>query len=238
MARATSTATSLFYPSDVALDSKGNLYISDGLNGRLRMVNASGIISTVAGGGTSLLDGGALQESLAPTGITLDASGNLLVVELNLRRVRRVVLAQESITTVAGQLPTPNAGDNIPATSTPLLSPVGVALDSTGNVYVSDYTDQRIRRIAPSGIISTIAGNGIPGYTKSGQASAAEIGGPLGMNFDSQGDLYFISGVGPPDTAATTVRRRRPNCSGRPTQWSTPPATSISPTGAIASSAW
>jgi uncharacterized protein (TIGR03437 family) len=189
------TATSLFYPSDVALDSKGNLYISDGLNGRLRMVNASGIISTVAGGGTSLLDGGALQESLAPTGITLDASGNLLVVELNLRRVRRVVLAQESITTVAGQLPTPNAGDNIPATSTPLLSPVGVALDSTGNVYVSDYTDQRIRRIAPSGIISTIAGNGIPGYTKSGQASAAEIGGPLGMNFDSQGDLYFISGV-------------------------------------------
>ena len=69
------TATSLFYPSDVALDSKGNLYISDALNGRLRMVNASGIISTVAGGGTSLLDGGALQESLAPTGITLDASG-------------------------------------------------------------------------------------------------------------------------------------------------------------------
>jgi uncharacterized protein (TIGR03437 family) len=189
------TATSLFEPGDVAVDSKGDLFISDGLSGRLRMVNPSGIISTVAGGGASLQDGGALQEALAPSAITLDANGNVLVVELGYRRVRRVVLAQESITTVAGQLPTANAGDNVPATSSPLLDPVGVAVDSTGNVYVSDYTDQRIRKIAPSGIISTITGNGIPGYTKSGQASAAEVGGPLDMSFDSLGDLYFISGV-------------------------------------------
>lgn len=189
------TATSLFQPSDVQIDSKGNIYISDSLNGRLRMVNPAGLISTVAGGGTSLQDGGALQESLAPTGIALDPNGNVLVVELNYRRVRRVNLAQGAITTVAGQLPVPNAGDNVPATSTPLLYPVGVAVDSIGNVSVSDYTDQRIRRIAPGGIISTIAGNGIPGYTPSGQASAAEIGGPQGISLDPLGDLYFAAGV-------------------------------------------
>ena len=189
------TATSLFYPTDVAVDSKGNLFISDALNGRLRMVNPSGIISTVTGGGASLQDGGALQAGLEPAGIAVDPNGNVLVVELNYRRVRRVVLAQESITTVAGQLPSPNAGDNVPATSTALLDPVGVAVDSIGNVYVTDYTDQRIRKIAPSGIITTIAGNGIPGYTKSGQASAAEIGGPLDMSFDPLGNLYFIAGV-------------------------------------------
>ena len=189
------TATSLFQPSDVRIDSKGNLYISDGLNGRLRMVNPTGIISTVAGGGTSLQDGVALQESLAPTGIALDPNGNVLVAELNYRRVRRVNLAQGVITTVAGQLPTPNAGDNVPATSTPLLSPVGVAVDPVGNVYVSDYTDQRIRRIGASGIIATVAGNGIPGYTPSGPASAAEIGGPQGISLDPLGDLYFAAGV-------------------------------------------
>jgi len=189
------TATSLFQPSDVRIDSKGNLYISDGLNGRLRMVNPAGIISTVAGGGTSLQDGVALQESLAPTGIALDPNGNVLVAELNYRRVRRVNLAQGVITTVAGQLPTPNAGDNVPATSTPLLSPVGVAVDPVGNVYVSDYTDQRIRRIGASGIIATVAGNGIPGYTPSGPASAAEIGGPQGISLDPLGDLYFAAGV-------------------------------------------
>ena len=189
------TATSLFYPGDVAIDSKGDLFISDGLNGRLRMVNPSGIISTVAGGGGSLQDGGALQAGLAPAGIAVDSNGNVLVVEAGYRRVRRVVLAQESITTVAGQLPTANAGDNVPATSTALLDPVGVAVDSIGNLYIGDYIDSRIRKVSPSGIITTIAGNGIPGYTPTGQASAAEIGGPLDMSFDPQGDLYFIAGA-------------------------------------------
>jgi uncharacterized protein (TIGR03437 family) len=118
----------------------------------------------------------------------------VLLAELNYRRVRRVT-AQGTITTVAGQLPSADVGDNVPATSTALLDPVGVAVDTGGNVYVSDYTDQRIRKISPGGTIATIAGNGIPGYTASGTASAAELGNPLDMSFDSLGDLYFISGI-------------------------------------------
>ena len=189
------TATSLFYPTDVAFDSEGNLFISDALNGRLRMVNPSGIISTVTGGGASLQDGGALQAGLEPAGIAVDPNGNVLVVESGYRRVRRVVLAQETITTVAGQLPTAKAGDNVPATSVALLDPVGVAVDSIGNLYIGDSTDSRIRKVSPSGIITTIAGNGIPGYTPTGQASGAEIDGALDMSFDPLGDLYFIAGV-------------------------------------------
>jgi len=189
------TATSLFLPADVTVDGKGDVFISDALNARIRMVNPSGIISTVAGGGASIMDGGALQEAVEPAGIAVDPNGNVLVVETGYRRVRRVVLAQESITTVAGQLPTASAGDGVPATSTALLDPVGVVLDSSGNLYISDYLDQRIRKISPSGIIGTIAGNGIPGQSRSGLASVGEIGGALDMSFDPLGNLYFIGGI-------------------------------------------
>lgn len=187
-------STALFYPSDVAVDGKGDLYISDALNGRIREVSATGVISTVAGGGTSLQDGAALQVQLAPFGIALDNAGNVLLAELNYRRVRRVT-PQGTIATIAGQLPSAGTGDNVPATSTALLNPFGVAIDPSGNVYVSDYEDNRIRKISTAGIISTIAGNGIPGYTASGPANNAEIGQPLDLSFDPSGNLYFPTTV-------------------------------------------
>ena len=188
------TAASLFFRSDVVLDGKGGFYVSDGLNTRIRYVNSSGAISTVAGGGASLDDGGALAARLAPAGIALDNNTNVLVVESNYRRVRRLN-QQGLIATVAGVLPTAGAGDNIPATSSALLDPIGVAGDSAGNVYVADYVDQRIRKIAPTGIITTIAGNGIPGYSANGLAVNAQLGGPLDLSFDPTGNLYLISGV-------------------------------------------
>jgi uncharacterized protein (TIGR03437 family) len=187
-------STTLYEPGDVAVDAQGNLYISDGLNGRIRKVSTSGVISTLAGGGESLQDGGALQVALAPDGIALDSSGNVLVVEPNYRRVRRVT-TQATVVTIAGQLPTSTAGNNVPATSVPLLDPVGVAVDSTGDVYISDYVDNRIRKVSPSGIIGNIAGNGVPGYTATGLAANAELGQPLDMSFDPLGNLYFSTGV-------------------------------------------
>ena len=189
------TEASLFLPADVSLDTQGNLYISDALNGRLRVVNPAGIISTVAGGGASLQNGAPLQAALEPDGIAADNNGNIFVVEPGYRRVRRVTLGQ-SITTVAGVLPTAAAGDNVAATATSLLDPFGVAVDGVGNVYIADRLDSRIRKVSTAGIITTVAGNGIPGYSgDGGPAPQAELDGPLDLAFDPSGNLYAAVGA-------------------------------------------
>lgn len=186
---------SLSGPADVALDVAGNLYVSDLLNGRVRMVNAAGVISTVAGGGGLPQNGPALQASLpAPTGLAIDSEGRLIVVASYARQVRRVSLL--TITTIAGVLPGGGAGDNTPATSTTLLSPFGVVVDAAGNVLVSDQVDNRIRKISPAGIITTYAGTGLYGWNGDGSpATTAAIGAPRGMSLDATGNLFLISGA-------------------------------------------
>jgi uncharacterized protein (TIGR03437 family) len=187
-------AASLSLPSDVVLDGKGNLYIADSNNGRLRVVNLTSlVISTVAGGGASLQDGPPLQAILSPNGITLDGGGNVLVADINYRRVRRVT--QQAITTIAGVLPTRDAGDNVAATSTALLDPFGVAIDSGNNLFIADMVDNRIRKVSPAGIITTVTGDGVPGFGgDNGPAINAEIGTPLGLGFDPAGNLYLAPG--------------------------------------------
>ena len=183
----------LFQPADVALDAQGNLYISDALNGRIRIVAPGGIINTYAGGGGSLTDGQVVLAELAPDGIAIDANGNLLIAELNYREVRRI--SQQTISTVAGQLPSSGTGDGGLATAAGLLEPFGVAVDATGDVLISDYVDNRIRKVSPADIISTVTGTGIPGFTLSGPASGAPIGAPTYISFDKNGDLIFATGA-------------------------------------------
>ncbi|MFN0105976.1 MAG: SMP-30/gluconolactonase/LRE family protein [Bryobacteraceae bacterium] len=192
---AAATLASLSGPADVAIDSNNNLYISDLLNGRVRMVNAAGVISTVAGGGGSLQNGPALQASLpAPTGLAIDSTGRLIVAVNFARQVRRV--AQQTVTTIAGALPTAGAGDNAQATSATLLSPFGVAVDTAGNVYVSDQVDNRVRKISPAGIITTAGGTGLYGWNgDGGPATVAAIGSPRGLFMDPQGNLHLVSGA-------------------------------------------
>jgi uncharacterized protein (TIGR03437 family) len=96
---------------------------------------------------------------------------------------------------VAGLLPTAAAGDGGAATGALLLSPVGVAVDNTGNVFVADYVDNRIREINTGGIIDTVAGNGIPGYAATGEASQDEVAGVQFLSFNNAGDLLFADGV-------------------------------------------
>src|SRR5205814_1938304 len=137
------------YPFGVALDASGNLYIADWNNLRIRKVAAAtGIITTVAGNGNATFtgDGGVATSAglFYPTGVALDASGNLYIADSNHNRIRKVDAASRIITTVAGNGNATFAGDGGAATSASLFNPSGVALDASGNLYIADSSNHRI----------------------------------------------------------------------------------------------
>ncbi len=189
---------SLSKPSALLYDSAGNFYIADTNNNAIRKVNAkTGVITTVAGTGspTGLYDGDngpAVKATLNhPVGIALDASGNLYIADTGNHVIRKVT--NGVITTVAGNGTPGFAGDGGPAASfvTELNSPKGVAVDSAGNIYISDTTNQRIRMISANGTITTIAGNGVAAYSgDNGPATSASMKFPSQISIDSKGNIY------------------------------------------------
>ncbi len=186
------TSAQLYFPTGVAVDSAGNVYISDTDNNRIRMV-ANSVITTIAGngfGGFSGDNGPATNARLGnPQGIAVDSAGNLYIADLDNNRIRKV--SNGVITTVAGSGLVGFSGDNGPATSAQLNSPYGVAIDSAGNLYISDTENQRIRKVS-NGVITTVAGNGTAGFSgDNGPAASATLGTPLGIAVDFAGSLYF-----------------------------------------------
>jgi sugar lactone lactonase YvrE len=181
-------------PYRVAVDTAGNLFISDGIHRRVRKVDSNGIISTVAGNGTtgSGGDGGlatAAQLTL-PTGITTDSSGNLFIADPTAGRVRKVA-TNGIISTVAGGGAA--VGDGGLATSAILTSPQGVNVDIDGSLYISGGS-QTIRKVNPDGIISTVAGNGTPGSLgDGGPATSAQLYFPLNVAKDEFGNLFIAT---------------------------------------------
>jgi uncharacterized protein YjiK len=201
------TAAKLSLPYGVAVDASGNLYIADSSNNRIRLVTASsGVITTFAGTGTACttsptsgcVDGGAatLGKLYAPRGVALDASGNLYIADYSSNRVREV--SGGIISTVAGSgvscttSATTGCLDGSSATTAKLNGPSGVTVDSSGNLYVADATDERIRKVT-GGTIYTIAGNGTAGSTGDGSAAtAAELNTPSGVAVDANGNIYIV----------------------------------------------
>jgi uncharacterized protein (TIGR03437 family) len=185
----------LYSPMGLAFDSSGNLYIADSMNGRVRRVDTNGIITTVAGGGllslTYGIGGPATQAYLAsPQSVLVDASGNLYVSDTLLGRVLKVVPGG-TITVYAGY-PGAGTGDGGPATSAGLLGPVGLAMDSSGNLYIADSLDNRIRKVATNGIITTVAGTGSGSYSgDGGPATQAGLSKPQGVAVDAGGNIYI-----------------------------------------------
>jgi sugar lactone lactonase YvrE len=149
----------------IALDGEGNIYFADGANNRIRRVDLStGIITTVAGTGAAADsgDGGPAVNAgvWQPTGITIDAAGNLYFSS-SWSRVRKVTAGTGAIETVAGQLVTSFGGDNGPAVDALFWDPVPSAVDRRGNLYIADYENSRVRMVAAAtGIVTTIAGSG------------------------------------------------------------------------------
>ena len=189
------TSASLASPVSVALDGAGNLFIADFSNSRIRKVDTSGIITTVAGNGISGFsgDGGpATSASLTnPTGVALDGTGNLFIADEGNFRIRKVDTSG-IITTVAGNGSSGFSGDGGPATSASLTNPFGVALDGTGNLFFADAGNNRIRKVDTSGIISTVAGDGIFGFSGDGDpATSASLRDPFGVALDGAGNLFI-----------------------------------------------
>ena len=158
------TSAELSYPSGVAVDTAGNIYIADSTNNRIRKVAAStGDISTVAGNGTAGYsgDGGAATsaELSNPIGVVVDAAGNIYIADEVNNRIREVTASTGIITTVAGDGTRGYSGDGGAATSAELYYPFGVSVDAAGNIYIADYGNARVRKVtASTGIITTVAG--------------------------------------------------------------------------------
>jgi len=192
------TAAQLTSPNGVSIDASGNFYLSDHDNQRIRKITAStGIITTVAGIGTAGFsgDGGlaTLAEMNGPSGPpAIDASGNIYIADFRNHRVRKVEASTGIITTVAGIGTAGYSGDAGLATAAQLNRPTDVCLDASGNIYIIDCNNC-IRKVTVStGIITTVAGTGVAGFSgDGGLATAAQLSVPHGLTFDAVGDMYI-----------------------------------------------
>ncbi len=188
------TSASLNGPRGVAVDPAGNVYIADRGNSRIRKVDTVGLISTIAGNGTSGFsgDGGlATAASFDAWSLAVDVSGNLYITDARNHRVRKVNAAG-IISTVAGDGGDIFGGDGGPATATSVL-PVDIFVDPGGNLYLADAS-YRVRKVNGDGIITTIACNGTSGFTGDGGPATAASCVPYRVARDSAGNLYVADG--------------------------------------------
>jgi len=200
------TSATLNQPYAVAVDSAGNVLIAERSGHVVRRVSTSGVISTVAGTGTSgapsAETGVAVNQSLnSPSGLAVESAGTVLIADSGNNRIRRL-FSDGTIATVAGSATAGFSGDGGQATSARLNAPAAVAVDIAGNLYVSDAGNQRIRQVGTDGIISTIAGNGTAGYNGDGTPATAH-------SLSSPGAILAYSGcsVVVADTSNQRIRQ-------------------------------
>jgi uncharacterized protein (TIGR03437 family) len=198
------TKAQLQYPEGIAVDSAGNLYIADRSNSRVRKVDTSGIISTYAGNGNVVYSGDGVQANTTavhePQGLAVDSTGNLYISETGDSRVRKVN-ASGIISTIAGQTKKTSgfAGDGGPATAALLSGGLGLAVDASGNLYIADNGNSRIRKVDAAGIITTVAGingNASTPIGDGGPSTSAFIGVPQDVAPDATGNLYIGGAAG------------------------------------------
>ncbi|GEM_PF-644593 len=198
------TNAKLYYPYGVMVDTNGNLFIADTYNHRIRKVDTNGVITTVAGKSSSGFsgDGGAATNAnlYRPQSVAMDGNGNLFIADAYNYRVRKVDV-YGVITTIAGNGSTSFSGDNGVATNAG-MNPFGVSVDGYGDVLIADRSNNRIRRVDPYGIITTVAGTNSYGYGGDGVAATnAPLYYPSGVAMDSYGRILIA------DTYNNRIRR-------------------------------
>jgi sugar lactone lactonase YvrE len=184
------TSAAIGWPVSLAVDTLGNLYIADQFSNRVRVVSSNGTITTFAGGGSSASDGiVATGAQISPVGIAVDTSNSLYIADQLNRKIRKIVGG--TITTVAGSGTATFSGDGGAATSAG-MNPVAVRVDASGNLYIVDLFNSRVRKVSTSGVINTIAGNGTFGFSGDGGAgTSAQLYLPEDLALDASGNLYI-----------------------------------------------
>jgi len=189
------TAADLYNPTGVAVDTAGNVYFADMGNNRVRKIDTGGKIHTVAGDGSGSFGGDNGLATAAkvnkPERVAVDTFGNIYIAEPLSNRIRKIN-AGGTITTFAGTGTPTYTGDGGQASAATLMNPVDVFADKLGNVYIADELNECVRMVDPSGIITTIAGEGIPAFTgDGGPATAARLYDPTGVTLDDSGNVYI-----------------------------------------------
>jgi len=183
----TGTAAQFSGPRGVAVDSSGNVYVADTLNNRIRKITPEGVVSTLAGSTSGFADAtGTAAKFDRPQGVAVDSSGNVYVADYSNNRIRKITSAGV-VTTLAGDRAEGDA--NGTGTAARFHSPSGVAVDSSGNVYVADRSNHRIRKITPEGVVSTLAGTATPGHVDT-RGTEAKFNFPERVAVDSSGNVY------------------------------------------------
>ncbi len=185
-------------PQNVAVDKDGNVYISDFGNNRIRKITAStGVITTIVGTGIAGFSGdgglGTAAQLNGPNNVFVDGKGDLYISDATNVRIRKIVAETGIINTIVGTGTTGFSGDDGLATAAQINVPSGTIVDSAGNLYFSDRSNQRVRKVtASTGIITTLLGSGIAGFNGDGVAAlATRLNFPTGLALDPAGNLYI-----------------------------------------------
>ena len=201
----TGTAAQFASPSDVNVDTAGNLYVADADNNTIRRITPAGVVTTFAGvaGASGSTDGtGAGARFSSPEGVTVDSAGNLYVADTNNQTIRKITPAG-AVTTLAGAVGLSGGADG-PSSVARFQDPSDLTVDGVGNIYVADTDNHAIRKITPAGAVATVAGTVGTSGSSDGMGTAARFFYPTGVAADAGGNVYLA------DTDNHTVRKAAP----------------------------
>jgi sugar lactone lactonase YvrE len=201
-AEGSGTFAKFYYPEGLAADSAGNVYVADTGNHRIRKVTPDGDVTTFAGSDAGSADGNRTEALFnQPTGVTIDSAGNFYICDYINSKIRKIT-PNDDVTTLAGGGADGQTAGYLDGNGTAALfyNPEGLTVDASGNVYVADYNNNSIRKIAPNGSVSTIAGDTSQGYSD-GNRTVALFNSPNAVAVDSSGDIFIA------DTSNNIIRK-------------------------------